>query len=79
MSGYREGGQPRLPDFSEREKMTGEYQVIGIYPRGLLMEFVRPSLGPNVLTKVDVERLEDGSAYSKNRPLGDSNFLHYPF
>ena len=50
---------PRLPDFSEREKMTGEYRVMGIYPRGHLMEFVRPGLGSKVLPAVDVERRGD--------------------
>ena len=51
---------PRLPDFTEREKMVGEYRVMGIYPRGHLMEFVRPGLGSNVLPAGAVERLEDG-------------------
>ena len=50
---------PRLPDFTEREKMTGEYRVMGIYPRGHLMEFVRPGLGPRVLPTVEMERLGD--------------------
>ena len=39
--------------------MMGEYRVIGVYPRGHLMEFVRPGLGPNVLPTIDVERFED--------------------
>ena len=39
-----EDSVPRLPDFTEREKMVGEYRVMGIYPRGHLMEFVRPGL-----------------------------------
>ena len=50
---------PRLQDFSEREKMAGEYRVMGVYPRGHLMEFVRPGLDPNVLPTVDVERCDD--------------------
>ena len=50
---------PRLPNFTEREKMAGEYRVMGIYPRGHLMEFVRPSLGPSVLRTVDVEKRGD--------------------
>ena len=54
-----EEGVPRLPDFTEREKMMGEYRVMGIYPRGHLMEFVRPGLGSNVLTTRDVERRGD--------------------
>ena len=54
-----EDGVPRLPDFTEREKMMGEYRVMGIYPGGHLMEFVRPGLGPSVLTTRDVERRGD--------------------
>ena len=54
-----EGGVPRLPDFTGREKMVGEYHVMGIYPRGHLMEFVRPGLGANVLTTAEVEKCGD--------------------
>ena len=54
-----EDSVPRLPDFTEREKMVGEYRVMGIYPRGHLMELVRPGLGPDVLPAVDVERRGD--------------------
>ena len=54
-----EDSVPRLPDFTEREKMVGEYRVMGLYPRGHLMEFVRPGLGPNVVPTVDVETLGD--------------------
>ena len=50
---------PRLPDFTEREKMVGEYRVMGVYPRGHLMEFVRPDLRDNVLPTVEVERVDD--------------------
>ena len=51
---------PRLPDFTEREKMVGEYRVMGVYPKGHLMEFVRTGLGPGVLPTVGVERCGDG-------------------
>ena len=54
-----EDSVPRLPDFTEREKMVGEYRVMGIYPRGHLMELVRPGLGPDVLPAVDVEKRGD--------------------
>ena len=54
-----EDSVPRLQDFTEREKMMGEYRVMGVYPRGHLMEFVRPGLDPNVLPTVDVERCGD--------------------
>ena len=38
-----------LEDFDAREQMIGEYQVLEIYPKGHLMEFVRPALAPHVL------------------------------
>ena len=50
---------PRLPDFTDHEKMMGEYRVMGIYPGGHLMEFVRPGLDSNVLPMVDVARCGD--------------------
>ena len=52
---------PRLADFTDAEKMAAEYAVMGIYPRGHLMEFVRPTLAPEVLTCAEVERLDDGA------------------
>ena len=55
-----EDSLPRLPDFTDRERMAGEYLVMGVYPRGHLMEFVRPCLGSDVLPAVDVERHGDG-------------------
>ncbi len=51
---------PQLADFTEREKMMGEYRTMGIYPRGHLMEFIRPTLDPGVLPTAEVEaRKED--------------------
>ncbi|WP_419848861.1 DNA polymerase III subunit alpha [Candidatus Poriferisocius sp.] len=50
---------PPLSDFSEREKMMGEYRAMGIYPAGHLMEFIRPDLGPRVLPTAEVEKLDD--------------------
>ena len=41
----RQDDVPRLADFTERERMSGEYEALGLYPRGHLMEFVRPGLG----------------------------------
>ena len=52
---------PRLTDFTDAEKMAAEYAVMGIYPRGHLMEFVRPTLESGVLTCAEVERLDDGA------------------
>lgn len=50
---------PNLADFSEAERMAGEYRTMGIYPRGHLMEFVRPGLPSEVMTCAEVERLGD--------------------
>ena len=55
-----EDGVPELEDFTDRDKMTGEYQVMGIYPRGHLMEFVRPYLSDDVLTADAVDAFDDG-------------------
>ena len=55
-----EDSVPRLADFTPYEKMLGEYRVMGIYPRGHLMEFVRPTLDDDVLPTAKVERLQDG-------------------
>ncbi len=52
---------PRLADFTDAEKMASEYAVMGIYPRGHLMEFVRPTLAPGVQTCAEVEMLDDGA------------------
>ena len=49
-----------LADFTDYEKMAGEYRVMGIYPRGHLMEFIRPRLSEQVLPTVAVEALEEG-------------------
>ena len=50
---------PDIADFSEDERMAGEYRTMGIYPRGHLMEFVRPRLSSEVMTCAEVERLGD--------------------
>ena len=51
---------PDLDDFTEFERMMGEYRVMGIYPRGHVMEFVRPDLDADVLPTSAVETLPDG-------------------
>ncbi len=51
---------PELGDFSDYQKMLGEYAAMGIYPRGHLMEFMRPRLGNNILTTEQVERAGEG-------------------
>ena len=50
---------PNIADFSEAERMAGEYRAMGIYPRGHLMQFVRPNLPLEVMTCAEVERLGD--------------------
>ena len=50
-----------LTDFDAREQMIGEYQVLEIYPKGHLMEFVRPTLGRHIRSSVEVERLDSGA------------------
>ena len=54
------GNIPDLPDFTAFEKMAGEYRVMGIYPRGHLMEFVRPSLNSQVLPAAAVDYADEG-------------------
>ena len=51
---------PELADFTAHERMAGEYAVMGIYPRGHVMEFVRPTLGPDVLPASDIDTLREG-------------------
>ena len=51
---------PDLADFTDKEKMAGEYAVMGIYPKGHVMEFVRPILPPNVLRTSDIDNLPEG-------------------
>jgi len=54
-----EDSVPEMQDFSDAEKMRWEYATMGIYPRGHLMEFVRPSLDPGVLATAEVEKREE--------------------
>ena len=44
----------------DEEKMMGEYRVMGIYPKGHVMEFVRPRLRPEVLPAAAVEAAREG-------------------
>ena len=55
-----EEGAPELADFTAFERMAGEYRVMGIYPRGHLMEFVRPRLSADVLPASAVEGVQEG-------------------
>ena len=56
-----EDSVPRLTDFTSYEKMVGEYRVMGTYPKGHLMQFVRPSLDTDVLPTSVVEEMKDGA------------------
>ena len=47
-------------DFTAYEKMAGEYRVMGIYPRGHLMEFIRPRLSGKVLPTSAIEACREG-------------------
>ena len=51
-----------LADFTDYEKMAGEYRVMGIYPRGHLMEFIRPRLSEKVLPTVAIAARPEGEA-----------------
>ena len=45
---------PQFDDCTEYDNMIGEYQALGIYPSGHVMEFIRPTLESDVHTTVDV-------------------------
>ncbi len=49
---------PNLANFSEEQRMAGEYRTMGIYPRGHLMEFARSRL-PSELPLAQVGCSED--------------------
>ncbi len=51
---------PQMADFDDFERMVGEYAVMGIYPKGHLMEHFRPSLGSEVLPTVAIEDVKEG-------------------
>ncbi|MYD55249.1 MAG: DNA polymerase III subunit alpha [Chloroflexi bacterium] len=51
---------PQFDDFSDYENMVGEYRVLGIYPRGHVMEFIRPRLDADVLSTAETYQAGDG-------------------
>ncbi len=51
---------PAFVDLTDEEKMMGEYRVMGIYPKGHVMEFVRPRLRSEVLPAAAVETAREG-------------------
>ena len=57
-----DGSAPAFADLTDEEKMMGEYRVMAIYPKGHVMEFVRPRLRPEVLPAAAVETAREGDA-----------------
>ncbi|MBI4312718.1 MAG: hypothetical protein HY681_13190, partial [Chloroflexi bacterium] len=51
---------PALEDLTPYQKALAEYGVMGVYPKGHLMEFLRPQLA-GVWTTAQVERARDGA------------------
>ncbi len=51
---------PPLDDFTNYQKMMAEYHVLGLYPRGHLLEFLRPALGRSVRTLAAAEQANEG-------------------
>ena len=52
---------PRFDDFTDYERMLGEYRALGVYPSGHVMEFIRPTLDADVLTTAQVYDCADGA------------------
>ena len=57
-----DGNAPPLPDFTDEEKMMGEYRALGLYPKGHVMQFVRPNLPRQVLPTAEVEWAPDDAS-----------------
>ena len=51
---------PQLDDFSEYEKMLGEYEAISMYPRGHIMEFIRPYVNNATSTASEIYSINEG-------------------
>ena len=74
-----DGNAPALPDFTDEEKMMGEYRALGLYPKGHVMQFVRPTLPRQVLPTAEVEWAPDdagvqvaGWPVARQHPRGKS-------
>lgn len=50
---------PELPDFTDYQKALAEYSVLGLYPQGHLLQFLRPQL-KGIWTAMQVEESSDG-------------------
>lgn len=55
---------PLLDDFTPYQKMLAEYRVMGLYPRGHLLEFLRPTLGKTVRTLAAAEKSNEGEVFT---------------
>ena len=76
---------PKLHDFTPYEKMLGEYDVMGIYPGGHLMEFLRPKLPQEVVTAQVAEKAGEGTAVTvagwpvaRQHPRGENGTVFVP-
>lgn len=77
---YVDDNIPILKDFTQYQKMLGEYRTMSIYPSGHIMEFVRPSLAKHVVTTEEACGLDDrakvvvaGWTISRQHPRGETN------
>ena len=52
---------PQFADFNACERMAGEYRVMDIFPGGHVMQYLRPTLGPDVLPTAAVEEAKEGA------------------
>jgi error-prone DNA polymerase len=64
------------------EEMAGEYQTMSLYPKGHLMEHMRPHLSRDILPSDDLPHLEEGMdvwvaglVIRRQRPLGKTVFI----
>ena len=55
---------PDLSDFTDFQKMMGEYEMLGMYPNGHIMQFFRDSLPNDVVRASSVYSLPDGHKVS---------------
>ena len=69
---------PSLADFSSYEKMILEYEAINMYPKGHIMDFIRPLLPLDVSSTYDVYSMGEGELVSvcgmgiaRQHPRGD--------
>ena len=71
-----------LSRLSEWESMEGEYHTLGLYPNGCLMASLRPQLGTDVLSSLDIPGMSDGADVTvaglvirRQRPLAKAVFV----